>query len=157
MRPISAATNRTATLTLLTAGEPFWCCSGDLADPSCLDRRNRVGGPENGLRPHDIADTFLAQAAKTVPGLQDPAVSSAHFADQAGPSAAVADALSLSPELLDAIRHVIHACHPLSGAIAITLFGRQLNMTDPAHASGCRITPLAGCAIWARMPRSRTM
>ena len=79
-----------------------------------------------------------AQTAKTVSGFQDPALMSANLADHAGPSAAVADTLSLPPEFPDAIRDVCHPCHPLSGAIAITLVGAQLNMADPVGASGRR-------------------
>jgi hypothetical protein len=137
--------------------EAFFCRSGDLADPACLDGGDRVGGSENRLRPHDVVHTFLAQTAKTVPGLQDPAVTSSYDADGARPSATVADAVSLSPELLDANRDLFHACHPLSGAIGITLFGRQLNMRDRARANGCRIIPDAGRVIPARTPRSRTV
>jgi hypothetical protein len=69
----------------------------------------------------------------------------------------VADALSLSPELLDAIRDEFHACHPLSGAIGITLSGRQLNMRALVGASGCRIIPGLGRVISARTPRSHGM
>ena len=52
-------------------------------------------GLEHGMRPADVGDALLAQAAKTVPGLQDSAVTAADDAHHAGPSATVADTLSL--------------------------------------------------------------
>jgi len=125
--------------------------SGNLADSARfrrgaarLDCCDRVRGSKHGLRSQNVVDAFFAQTAKTVTGSQDPALTSPNLSDYAGPSATVANTLSLPPEFPDAIRDICHPCHPLSGAIAITPSGRQLNMTDPAHASGCPIVPDAG-------------
>ena len=97
---------------------------------------------------------------KRCPVFRDPAVTSANVADHACPSATVADPPSLPPELLDAFRDVCHPCHPLSGAIGITLVGSQLNMADPASASVPWIPRSSGLriswsgAIWAPDPRN---
>jgi hypothetical protein len=56
-----------------------------------------VRGAEYGLRTTDVGDAFLAQAAKSVAGLQDSPVVSSDLADNACPTATMADALSLPP------------------------------------------------------------
>ena len=87
------------------------------------------------MRSQNVVDAFFAQTAKTVTGSQDPALTSPNLSDYAGPSATVANTLSLPPEFPDAIRDICHPCHPLSGAIAITLLGAPLNMADPTGAN----------------------
>jgi hypothetical protein len=134
---MTASVNQSATLTPL----PTIRGSTDLSHftiKSCLNRCYRVCRTEYWLRTINVGDTFTTQTPKTVPSLQKSPVVSANFADHAGPPATVADALSLPPELLDAIRNICHRCHPFSGAIAITLTDWQLNMADTPGASWMR-------------------
>ena len=75
-----------------------------------------------------VTDTFVAEPAKLMPGTEPSPGRTSNYADGAGPSATVADALTLPSKLFDAIRNVCHARHPLSGALSNTPLGWQLNV-----------------------------
>jgi len=104
--------------------------SGHLA---ALSDRDLVRRLKDGVRADQVSDTFVAEPTELMSGMQSFAVRTPNDANKAGPSATVADTLTLPSKLLDAIRSVCHPCHPLSGAIGNTLVGGQLNRVDRVH------------------------
>jgi len=97
MCPIAGATNQTATSALLSDTN-WWRPSGDQGTLSTLSgmcSRGSQPASGHGLPMEEVADTLAAESAEVVSGVKDHPVMPANSADGPGPSATVADALSL--------------------------------------------------------------